>query len=104
MALPISDDAAAVHAPLALAPLGDVLENIDQGIVLLASDSFPCYTNGAAERLLVADDERSLLTREMRVVSRTVLTQRGAKPAEVEVQTCTDKKCLPGSKVKVKVE
>jgi DNA-binding CsgD family transcriptional regulator len=87
MALPISDDAAAAQTDIPLAPLGDVLETIDQGIVLLASDSFPCYTNAAAERLLLADGERSVLTREMRSVSRTVLAQGDDKPAEVEVQT-----------------
>ena len=87
MALPISDDAIAAQAGIPLEPLGGVLESIDQGIVLLASDSFPCYTNAAAERLLVADAERGILTREMRAVSRTALTQRGAKSAEVEVET-----------------
>ena len=89
MSLPISDDAAAAQAgiPLALAPLGSVLESIDQGIVLLASDSFPCYTNSAADRLLVADAERGLITREMRSVSRAALAQNGSKPAEGEVET-----------------
>jgi len=87
MALPISDDAIAAQAGIPLEPLGGVLESIDQGIVLLASDSFPCYTNAAAERLLVADAERGVLTREMRSVSRAALTQRGEKSAEVEVET-----------------
>ena len=68
MALPISDDALAAQPSIPLEPLGGVLETIDQGIVLLASDSFPCYTNAAAERLLVADSERGVLTREMRTV------------------------------------
>lgn len=89
MALPISDDAIAAQSSIPLEPLGGVLESIDQGIVLLASDSFPCYTNGAAERLLVADAERGILTREMRSVSREALAQRGTKPAEVEVETKT---------------
>ena len=87
MALPISDDAIAAQSDIPLAPLGGVLESIDQGIVLLASDSFPCYTNAAAERLLVGDAERGLLTREMRTVSRAALMQKGAKRAEVEVET-----------------
>jgi len=87
MAMPISDDAAAARSDLPLAPLGGVLETIDQGIVLLASDSFPCYTNSAAERLLVADAERGVLTREMRSVSRTALAQKGTKSAQVEVET-----------------
>jgi len=87
MALPISDDALAAQPSIPLEPLGGVLESIDQGIVLLASDSFPCYTNAAAERLLVADSERGVLTREMRTVSRAAMKQNGAKPAEVEVST-----------------
>ena len=87
MALPISDDAIAAQASISLEPLGGVLESIDQGIVLLASDSFPCYTNAAAERLLVADAERGVLTREMRTVSRAALMQKGAKSAEIEVET-----------------
>ena len=87
MALPISDDAIAAQAVIPLEPLGGVLESIDQGILLLASDSFPCYTNAAAERLLLADAERALLTREMRTVSRAALTQKGTKSAEVEVET-----------------
>ena len=87
MALPISDDAIAAQAGIPLEPLGGVLESIDQGIVLLASDSFPCYTNAAAERLLVADADRGVLTREMRAVSRTALRHEGAEPAEVEVST-----------------
>jgi len=87
MALPISDDAIAAQAGIPLEPLGGVLESIDQGIVLLASDSFPCYTNTAAERLLVADAERGVLTREMRTVSRAAMRQNGAHPAEVEVST-----------------
>ena len=87
MALPISDDAIAAQAGIPLEPLGGVLESIDQGIVLLASDTFPCYTNTAAERLLVADADRGVLTREMRTVSRAALRQIGAQPAEVEVQT-----------------
>ncbi len=87
MALPISDDAIAAQSSIPLEPLGGVLESIDQGIVLLASDSFPCYTNAAAERLLVADAERGILTREMRTVSRSALMQKGARPAEVEVET-----------------
>lgn len=87
MALPISDDAIAAQSGISLEPLGGVLETIDQGIMLLASDTFPCYTNAAAERLLLADAERGLLTREMRTISRTALTQRGAKSAEVEIET-----------------
>jgi len=87
MALPISDDAIATQAAISLEPLGGVLESIDQGIVLLASDSFPCYTNAAAARLLVADEERSVLTREMRTASRAALTQNGAHATEIQVET-----------------
>jgi DNA-binding CsgD family transcriptional regulator len=87
MALPISDDAIAAQSGISLEPLRGVLESIDQGIVLLASDTFPCYTNAAAERLLMADAERGVLTREMRTASRVALTQKGAQPAEVEVET-----------------
>jgi DNA-binding CsgD family transcriptional regulator len=87
MALPLSDDAATVHAGISLAPLAGVLDTIDQGIVLLASDSYPCFTNAAAERILVADAERGVIAREMRSVSRAALTDRAGHPAEVEVAT-----------------
>jgi DNA-binding CsgD family transcriptional regulator len=87
MALPISDEALTAQAGISLAPLGGVLESMEQGIVLLASDTHPCYTNSAAERLLVADADRGVIAREMRTVSRTALTQRGTDPAVVEVAT-----------------
>jgi DNA-binding NarL/FixJ family response regulator len=72
---------------LPLIPLGAVLDTIDHGIVLLRSDSHPCYRNAAADRLLVADAERALLSREIRSVSRAALGQKEETPAEVEVGT-----------------
>jgi DNA-binding CsgD family transcriptional regulator len=87
MSLPIRDDAAPMQPGIPLAPLAGVLDNIDQGIVLLASDSYPCFTNSAAERILSADAERGDIAREMRSVSRAALTDRRGQAAEVEVAT-----------------
>jgi DNA-binding CsgD family transcriptional regulator len=87
MSLPIGDDAVMAQTGIPLVPLGGVLDNIDQGIVLLASDSYPCFTNSAAERILTADAERGDIAREMRSVSRAVLADRRAEAAEVEVAT-----------------
>jgi DNA-binding CsgD family transcriptional regulator len=87
MSLPISDDAVPGEPGISLAPLAGVLENIEYGIVLLASNSDPCFTNSAAERILVGDAERGVLVREMRTVSRAALTHRSGRPAEVEVST-----------------
>src|SRR3954464_9176792 len=77
MSLPISEEAAAVQAGIPLAPLAGVLDSIGQGIVLLASDSYPCFTNSAAERMLVADPERGVIAREMRSVTRAALMHHG---------------------------
>lgn len=87
MSVPLRDDAVTAQAGIPLAPLGGVLDTIDQGIVLLASDSYPCFTNSAAERILTADAERGDLARELRSVSRAALTDRGGQAAEVEVAT-----------------
>ena len=87
MSLPLSDDAVTAQPGIPLAPLGGVLDSLDQGIVLLASDSYPCFTNSAAERILSADAERGDIAREMRSVSRAALLDRGGQPAEVEVAT-----------------
>jgi len=87
MSLPISDDAVRNETGISLAPLAGVLENIEHGIVLLASNSDPCFTNSAAERILVGDAEHGVLAREVRSVSRAALTHRTGRPAEVEVAT-----------------
>jgi len=87
MSLPISDDAVPGEAGISLAPLAGVLENFEHGIVLLASNSDRCFTNSAAERILLGDAERGVLEREMRSVSRAALTHRSGRPAEVEVAT-----------------
>jgi DNA-binding NarL/FixJ family response regulator len=87
MSLPLSDDAATAQPGIPLAPLGGVLDTIDQGIVLLASDSYPCFTNSAAERILSADAERGDIARELRSVSRAALSDLGGKTAEIEVAT-----------------
>jgi len=87
MSLPLSDDAVTAQPGIPLAPLGGVLDSLDQGIVLLTSDSYPCFTNSAAERILSADAERGDIAREMRSVSRAALLDRGGQPAEVEVAT-----------------
>ena len=83
--LPTMDESAASRIGLPLATLGGVLDTIDQGIVLLRSDSYPCFSNSAAQRLLKADAERGELAREIRSVSRAALGSRDSKPAEVEV-------------------
>ena len=85
----VVDDAAARHSSLPLIPLGAVLDTIDHGIVLLRSDAHPCYRNAAADRLLVADSDRALLSREIRSVSRAALGGKDDKAAEVEVGTRT---------------
>jgi len=88
VAVPI-DDTVATAAPLALAPLGGLLDALDEGIVLFRSDSNPCYKNTAADALLRADADSALLTREMRTVSRTALRAATRNTAEVEVGTKT---------------
>lgn len=72
---------------LPLAPLGALLDTIEHGIVLLRSDSFPCYSNATAQRLLTADSDRGVLARELRSVSRTAFDSGGHEPMEVEVAT-----------------
>lgn len=85
--LPSADETAASRTGLPLATLGGVLDTIDQGIVLLRSDAYPCFSNSAARRLLTADAERGELARGIRSVSKTALGSRDAKPTEVEVAT-----------------
>lgn len=82
-----SDETAASRTGLPLATLGGVLDTIDQGIVLLRSDAYPCFSNSAAQRLLTADAERGELAREIRSVSKAALGSRDSKPTEVEVAT-----------------
>lgn len=83
----VTDERTVTRTSLPLIPLGAVLDTIDHGIVLLRSDSHPCYRNAAAESLLVADSERALLSREIRSVSRAALGGKEETPAEVEVAT-----------------
>jgi DNA-binding CsgD family transcriptional regulator len=87
VAIPIVDDGVPDRAGLPLAPLGALLDTIEHGIVLLRSDSFPCYSNSTAQRLLTADSERGVLARELRSVSRTAFDSGAHEPMEVEVAT-----------------
>ena len=86
MSLPISDDAVSTDASISLAPLAGVLDKLDHGVVLLASDLDECFTNAAAERMLGADAERGVISREMRSVYRVAVMHDG-RPAEAEVAT-----------------
>jgi DNA-binding CsgD family transcriptional regulator len=85
--LPSIDETAGPRSGLPLATLGGVLDTIDQGIVLLQSDAYPCFSNSAARRLLMADGERGELAREIRSVSKAAFGSRDAKPTEVEIAT-----------------
>jgi DNA-binding CsgD family transcriptional regulator len=85
--LPSADETMVSRAGLPLATLGGVLDTIDQGIVLLRSDAYPCFSNSAAQRLLTADAERGELAREIRSVSKAALGSRDSKPTEVEIAT-----------------
>lgn len=87
IAFQIADEGAATRASLSLEPLGELLDTIEQGIVLLRSDSFPCYRNATAERLLTADSDRGVLARELRSVSRSAFDSGAHHPMEVEVAT-----------------
>lgn len=87
--LHVSDEAGAARSGLPLAPLGGVLDSIDQGIVLLRSDAYPCFSNSAAQRLLSADGEQGELAREIRSVSRAALKSAVRRSVEVEVETLT---------------
>jgi len=87
MAVPIADETALDRASLPLVPLGGLLDTIDHGIVLLRSDSFPCYSNPTAQRWLTADSERGVLARELRSVSRTAFDSGEHRPMEVEIAT-----------------
>lgn len=87
--LHVSDEAGAARGGLPLAPLGGVLDSIDQGIVLLRSDTLPCYSNSAAQRLLSADAEAAELERSIRSVSREALRSAVRRSVEVEVETLT---------------
>ena len=86
--LPLSDEPS-TRAGLPLAPLGGVLDSIDQGIVLLRSDAYPCFSNSAAQRLLSEDAAHGDLAREMRTVSRAALRSAVRRSVEVEVETLT---------------
>jgi len=85
--LPLSDELAPSASGLPLASLGGILDTIDQGIVLLRSDAYPCFSNSAAQRLLTADAERGELARELRSVSRAALSRTDRMSAEVDVET-----------------
>ena len=87
--LPTSDEAGAARTGLSLAPLGGVLDSIDQGIVLLRSDTYPCFSNSAAQRLLKADAEAGELERGIQSVSREALRSAVRRSVEVEVETPT---------------
>ena len=87
--LPLSDEPGAPRAGLPLAPLAAVLDSIDQGIMLLRSDTYPCFSNSAAQRLLSADGEGGDLAREIQAVSRTALKSALRRSVEVEVETLT---------------
>lgn len=86
VAVSIVDESMAPAAPLALGPLGGVLDLLDEGIVLFRSDSL-YYRNAAAEKLLRADTDRVVLTREMGAASRSALGTTTGKTVEVEVGT-----------------
>lgn len=85
VATPISDEIQVRNPSLPLIPLGAVLDSMEDGIVLLRSDAHPCFRNAAAERLLYADSERAVLSREIRSVSQAALGRKN--DAEVEVGT-----------------
>lgn len=85
--VPVSDEVSAARGGLALAPLGGVLDSIDQGIVLLRSDSYPCFSNSAAQKLLLADAQGGDLERGIRSVSREALRSAVRRSVEVEVDT-----------------
>jgi DNA-binding CsgD family transcriptional regulator len=87
IAVPIADEGALDRGSLPLAPLGALLDNLEHGILLLRSDSFPCYSNPTAQRLLIADSERGVLARELRSVSRTAFDSGEHRPMEVEIAT-----------------
>jgi DNA-binding NarL/FixJ family response regulator len=69
--------------------LGGVLDSIDQGILLLRSDAYPCFSNSAAQRLLLADAEAGALERGIRTVSREAIRSAVRRSVEVEVETLT---------------
>lgn len=85
--LSVSEEAGLARAGIPLAPLGGVLDSIDQGIVLLRSDAFPCYSNAAAQRLLSTDGQAGELAQEIRSVSREALRSATRRSVEVEVET-----------------
>ena len=89
VAVPVADEGSATRPDVPLVPLGGILDTIDQGIVLLQSDAYPCYRNAAAERLLDADAAHGNLAREIRSVSRAALEQADRHSAEVDVDTPT---------------
>lgn len=80
----VDDGRARNGAELAL--LGGVLDNMEQAVILLRSDAYPCYSNLAARRLFINEGDGLLLTREMHSVSEAA-RKDGEKPAEAEVST-----------------
>lgn len=87
--LQVSEEAGAARNGIPLAPLGGVLDSIDQGIVLLRSDTFPCFSNSAAQRLLLADAESGEIERGIRLASREAMRSAVRRSVEVEVETLT---------------
>lgn len=87
--LPVSEEAGAARSGIPLAPLGGVLDSIDQGILLLRSDAYPCFSNSAAQRLLLADAQAGELERGIRTVSREAIRSAVRRSVEVEVETLT---------------
>ena len=83
------DESSPSASTLSLDPLAAILESIEEGVVLMRSDMYPCYSNSAAERLLSADADRAVLTRELRSLSRIALDDTRHQAAELEVGTKT---------------
>lgn len=87
--LQLTDEVGAGRNGIPLAPLGGVLDSIDQGIVLLRSDTYPCFSNAAAQRLLLADAEAGEIERGIRLASREAMRSAVRRSVEVEVETLT---------------
>ena len=83
------DESSPSASTLSLDPLAAILESIEEGVVLMRSDMYPCYSNSAAERLLSTDADRAVLTRELRSLSRAALVATEPHAAEIEVGTKT---------------
>lgn len=87
--LKVSEELGAARSGLPLAPLAGVLDSIDQGIVLIRSDTYPCFSNSAAQRLFSADAQPGELERGIRSVSREAMRSAVRRSVEVEVETST---------------